>query len=65
MVTSQSVLVRAGNLGRSARAELIQWMTQGSRDQSESEKLWYEWRQLPPSEQEIILEELERRTQGA
>jgi hypothetical protein len=62
--TSQSVLTRASNLGRSARSELIQWMSQGRRDQSEAERLWYEWRQLPPSEQDIVRAELDRRTGG-
>ena len=63
-VTGTSVLARASNLGRGQRAELIQWMRQQQRDQSDTERLWYEWRQLPPSEQVLVLAELERRTTG-
>ena len=62
VVSSQAVMVRATSLGRAARAELIGWMRQGNRTQSDTERTWFEWRQLPPSEQAAILDELVRRS---
>jgi hypothetical protein len=62
VVTAQAVLVRATSLRRSARTELITWMRQGNRSQSDEERIWYEWKQLPPVERQNVLNELVRRS---
>ena len=46
-------------LPRAKRRELVRWMLQDTRDQEEVDKLWYEWRQLPPpSARAALLDEL-------
>jgi len=59
VVTSESVRARVQALPRQQRAELLSWMEHGNRDVPDTERLWYEIRQLPPDGKREIREFLQ------
>ena len=64
VVTAASVRARAIALPKAKRRQLVEWMQLQRREQDAAEKLWYEWRQLPPVEQAALLDELVARDES-
>lgn len=54
IVTTESVKARVQRLPRQQRVELLSWLETGRREVPETERLWYEIRQLPPDGQQVI-----------
>jgi hypothetical protein len=64
VVTAASVTTRIRALNRRDRQDLLRWLEQQQRDVPDSERLFYETRQLPPFAQAEVLEELRRLVSG-
>lgn len=58
VVTSASVRARVGSLKRADRQRLLEWLKQGQREVSDAERIFYEARQLPPSELSGVVKHL-------
>lgn len=54
-VTAASVTARMQALSRRERRELLRWLEQERRDVADTERLFYDARQLPPAEQQAVL----------
>lgn len=65
VVTTASVTSRVRALSRRDRADLLGWIEQQQRDISDSERLFYETRQLPPAAQAEVIEELRKLVRGS
>lgn len=59
--TRASITARINSLPRRAQNDLLRWFEQGRRDEPDEERLFYEARQLPPSELDEVVEELRQR----
>lgn len=51
-----SIEARVKALPRKDRDRLLSWLVRGQRDQDDDERLFYETRQLPPSERDLVIE---------
>jgi hypothetical protein len=58
VVTAASVKPSIRTLPRAGQDELLRWLEQHNRDISNSERLFYEIRQLPPTERDEVVAEL-------
>lgn len=65
VVTPQSVASRVQALPRRERELLLRWLEQQRRDVADTERLFYETRQLPPAAQADVIDQLRRLVQGA
>lgn len=58
--TAASLEARAKVMGRAKRADLVRWLDQGQRDVEETERLFYQLRQLPASARAEVIEALRK-----
>jgi hypothetical protein len=65
VATTASVMVRVQSLARARQDQLLAWLEQGRRDETDAERLFYELRQLPPTGQDEVIAELRRLVRGS